>query len=310
MESLQLFDMHTHLSRDTQLEQLIFPKPNVPDAWYWANLDRVVAFMDANHMSHIATMNVMATRAMLESRLRRARAAGRSEAAIAEARVLLREDMRQRVREMNDWSLAAQAREPRIRTYIALDPTLFEDAAVAEVDRCIVLGASGVKLHPNVDEHFPDHPALWAVFERCQDAGIAVLACSGTRPNPDGHVYAAPLAWRPILQTFPRLRLILAHFCDDAWDDRLEMAREFDHLVFDISGGLVDGSNPENPRSALPIEQAVRVFRKVGTERLMWGSDMAFEPMRSVRQILALSLTDLEKERILATNAMRWFGLR
>ncbi len=302
--------MHRHLSRDTQLERLIFPKPGFPDDWYWCNLDRVIAYMDAHHISHVGAMNVMSTRSMLDSRMRRAREAGRSERDIAEARVFLREDMRQRVREMNDWSLAAQAREPRIRTFIALDPTLFEDASVDELERCIALGATGVKIHPASSQHLPDHPALLPVYERCQEAGVAVLACSTPRPNPDGVAYAEPLGWRPVLRAFPRLRLALAHFCDDAWDERLEMAREFPNLWFDISGGLVDAQNPATWRASMLATQAVRVFRKVGVERLMWGSDTVYDPMPSVRQILGLPFTEDEQEQLLSRNAMTFFGLR
>lgn len=304
--------MHTHLSRDLQTERLIFPRLDgreVPDDERWANLDRVVAFMDEHDMSHIATMNVMNTRAMIESRLRRAREAGRSEAAIEEARVLLREDMRHRMREMNDWSLAAQAREPRIRTYIALDPTLFEDESVEELERCIALGATGVKVHPQVHEHFPDHPALRAVLARCEEAGLGVLACSGLRPSADGNAYAAPLLWRPLLRDFPRLRLVLSHLCDAAWRERVAMAHEFPGLMFDIAGGLVDETNPANHRSALAFEDGVRVFREVGVERLMWGSDVTFNPMPSVHQVERLGLSEGEQERILSLNARAFFGV-
>jgi predicted TIM-barrel fold metal-dependent hydrolase len=147
------------------------------------------------------------------------------------------------------------------------------------------------------------------VFERCQEAGIGVLACSGLRPGTDGNVYEAPLGWRSVLQAFPRLRLVLAHLCDDAWDQRLDLAREFPNLAFDVSGGLVDEANPPNWRASLPSKQAVRVFRKIGIDRLMWGSDTAFDPMVNVRQLLALDLTDDEKERILNRNALRFFGL-
>jgi predicted TIM-barrel fold metal-dependent hydrolase len=310
VQSLELFDMHRHLSRNTELEKLIFPKHGFPDDWYWCNLDRVIAYMDAHHISHIGAMNVMSTRAMLDSRMRRAREAGRSEAEIAEARGFLREDMRQRVREMNDWSLEAQAQEPRIRTFIALDPTLFEDGSLEELDRCIALGATGVKLHPGSSQHMPDFAALWPVYERCQEAGVAVLACSTARPEPDGVAYAHPDGWRPVLRAFPHLRLALAHFCDDLWDQRLDLAREFDNLWFDISGGLVDEESPETWRAALPASQAVRVFRKVGVERLMWGSDTVYDPMPSVRQILRLPFTEDEQEALLARNAKIFFGLR
>jgi predicted TIM-barrel fold metal-dependent hydrolase len=60
----------------------------------------------------------------------------------------------------------------------------------------------------------------------------------------------------------------------------------------------------------MPAEEAVRVFRKIGVERVMFGSDGFFsDPMIQAKQIVGLDLTDAEKERILCGNAKEFLRL-
>lgn len=310
----ELFDMHVHLCRDTQQEKLVFPHDGWPDDWYRGSPDRVIPYMDANGISYTATMNVMNTNAMMASRIRRAREQGATDEEIAKARVDLKEDMRERMRQMNDWSLAAHAKEPRILVYACIDPVLFgERAGLEELERVIKLGASGIKLHPSNYEHYPDHPAMMALLKRCEEAGIGVLTDSASRASLNGEHYGAPLGWRPVLKALPHLRFIMAHLCDDMWDDRLELASEFkDNLWFDFSQGLVDDHHPARGHICMPTSQAVRVFRKVGVDRIMWASDGTPHPdgLFGAYQIMALPFTDEEKAKLLAGNAKQFFGVK
>jgi predicted TIM-barrel fold metal-dependent hydrolase len=212
---------------------------------------------------------------------------------------------------MNDWSLEAQAREPRIITYVAIDPVLFGEEAIEELERCVQKGATGVKVHPSNYMHFPDNRNMMPVYERCQELGLGVLSDSRGRDSADGVAYGVPLGWRPVLKTFPHLRFIMAHLCDEMWDDRLDIAKEFhENLWFDMSSGLVDEHHPPSLHGSMRVEQAVRVFRKVGVERIMYGSDGApgGDGLWGAQQIMALPFTDDEKEALLAGNAKRFFG--
>ena len=57
---------------------------------------------------------------------------------------------------------------------------------------------------------------------------------------------------------------------------------------------------------SLAEEDAVRIFRKIGVERIMFGSDFpGIAPQPQLEQILRLPLTDEEKRMILAENARR-----
>ena len=316
MTGPEIIDIHLHLLRDTQQEKTVFPKTGWPDEWYWASPDKVIPYMDARGISHVATMNIIDTNAMVQGRIRRAQAGGASEAEIARARIDLGEDMRQRVRAFNDTMCDAHAREPRIIPYVMIDPVLFGADAIAELDRCIARGAKGVKVHPSICGHFPDHANMLPVYQRLQETGLGVLTDSTARVNADGNAYGAPLNWRPVLKQFPRLKFIMAHLCDEMWDDRLDLSREFkDNLWFDMSGGLVDHHHPAGGHSMMPREQAPRVFRKVGIERIMFGSDgpgggRGEDILEAAGEIMRLNLTDAEKELILAGNARRFLGLK
>ena len=121
-----------------------------------------------------------------------------------------------------------------------------------------------------------------------------------------------PLGWIPVLKAFPHLKFIMAHLPDEMWDDRIDLARQFgDNLWFDMSTGLVDDHHPAGGHACMPMTQAVRVFRKIGTDRIMYGSDgrPGGDALYGARQIMALDFTDDEKEAILSKNAKRFFDL-
>ena len=305
-EFIEIVNMHTHLVRDLQQEKRVYPEPGWPDSWYVGSPDRMIPDMNATGVSYVATMNVMDTPAMVDARIRRARQQGASEDEIAKARLDLREDMRQRVRELNDWSIAAQNAQPRLITYMMIDPILLGETTMDEFERCVALGAKGVKVHPDIYGHHPNHPLMMQIYERCQELGLGVL--SDSRNDEFGR----PLGWIPVLKAFPHLKFIMAHLVDEMWDDRIDLARQFsDNLWFDMSTGFVDAHHPAGGHLSMPMTQAVRVFRKVGTDRIMYGSDgrPGGDALFGVAQVLALDFTDDEKEAILSKNAKRFFEL-
>ena len=310
----EIIDIHVHLCRDTQQEKVVFPKQGWPDDWHWGSPETVIPHMDANGVSHVVTQNVINHGAMTQARLRRAREQGTSDADIEQMKADLAEDMKNRLRDMNDWSLAAHAKEPRIIVFATIDPVLFTpDEAMTELERVIAGGASGVKVHPNIYGHYPDHPIMMQVYERIQAAGLGVLSDSSSRPHADGNQYGLPFGWRPVLKTFPHLKYIQAHLCDDSWDDQIDLSREFkDNLWFDMAGGFVDDHHPPSIHSTLPVIQGVRVFRKVGVERILYGSDAPPAPdgMQGAYQVMTMAFTDDEKEAILSGNAKRFLGLK
>ena len=305
---MRVIDIHAHLCRTPEQERLVFPKKGWPLEWYWANPDRVIPYMDARGISELVTANIMVASAMIGRKLAKLRAGGASDEELRAAEADLKEETKERVRAFNTWACELHKKEPRIIPFALADPVLFEgDEAVAEVDRCVKMGAAGFKMHPNNCQHYPDDPRALGVYDYLSSASLPVLTCSSGRDEPKGHGYGLPSNWRPVFQQFPRIKVILAHFNEGLWDERLELAEEFpDNVWFDISGGLVDDQHPKGSHRELFTDMAPRVYRKVGIERLMFGSDepaSGLDLQDLIWQVIKLDLTDDEKEQILWRNA-------
>ncbi len=316
MAGYDIVDVHIHMCRDAAQEKIVFPKRGWPDEWYWCNPAGITRYMDFNHISHVVTVNMMDTYVMTQARIARL-PKNTSEEELKVTRAQLKEEMIDRVKKFNDWACETHKNNPRVIPFVQIDPILFGDKAIDELNRCIANGARGIKIHPNNCGHKPDHPNMMPVYQRMQEAGLWILTDSTGHGAPrqsdaNGVPFGSPMNWVPVLSTFPKLKFIMAHFCDIMWDDRVDMARQFkDNLWFDISGGLVDSTHPEGGHRAIPVEQATRVFRKVGIERLLYGSDAPpLDPMSTVNQVVALPLTEEEKTQILSGNAKRLLGLK
>lgn len=178
-------------------------------------------------------------------------------------------------------------------------------------------------MHPGMFSFFPDGEDLWPAYEMCQQLGLPVLADSG--PWPASHVlvkfpspvldstaaagmdYGEPEHWCRVAEAFPRLTIILAHLGSAWWDERVELAKKYDNVFFDTSQGFAASDRiPYCSHRSLAEEDAFRIFRKIGVDRIMFGTDfpgLAFQPQ--VEQLLRLPLTDEEKKMILADNAKR-----
>jgi predicted TIM-barrel fold metal-dependent hydrolase len=114
----------------------------------------------------------------------------------------------------NDYMADALQRHPeRLVGFASINPK-FGERAVAEIERCVGLGFSGVgELGPGGNGYDFDDPGFLAVLECAQHYGLPVCIHCG---EPVGHAYAGKdttsLAPIPgIAKRFPGLKLILAH---------------------------------------------------------------------------------------------------
>ena len=184
-------------------------------------------------------------------------------------------------------------------------------------------GAKGVKFHPGMFSFFPTDERYWPVYEKCQELGLPIVSDSGPYPHSPvlasypmpiiekNYVktvdYAEPKNFTGVLEAFPRLTIVLAHLGSAWWDERIELAQKYPNVFFDTSQAFsASDMLPITPRRSLAEEDAVRVMRKVGVDRIMFGSDFCPIPTQpQLEQILRLELTDEEKRLILSENAKR-----
>ena len=228
------------------------------------------------------------------------------------------------MRDMNEWGCGVGHRFPRLLPFIGMSDDLGSPEAMAEeVALRASQGAMGVKMHPGQFSYYANDEAFWPMYAKCQELGLPIMSDSGPwphshlvfmYPNPLGYKlyedlkdYAEPKNWAKVLEAFPKLTVTLAHLGSAWWDERVELAQKYPNVYFDTSQGFsAPDQLPVVGRRSLAEEDVVRIFRKIGVERIMFGTDLPGIPLQpQLEQILRLPFTDEEKRMILSENAKR-----
>lgn len=307
----EVIDVHIHLTRSRAQEKTVFPKPGWPDEWFGANAEGLGPWMESEGLSHLFAVNYIDINRIIDSRLARL-APGSAERAAAEHE--LRGQMTERVRLFNEWICDYCKTESRVTPFVNVDIGVFygdQQAMMDELEARLAQGTRGVKIHPGLSRFYPADEKMFPLYERLQSSGVPVLSDSGPMHHDGYPVYGEPVHFAPVFEQFPRLRFIMAHLPTGYWDERIELARRFPQLHFDISGGFyAPHMRARDGHRSVPLEDAVRFLRTIGVERVMFGSDAPGGDVRSqIRTFMGIDLTDAEKERILAKNARAFMGL-
>lgn len=172
-------------------------------------------------------------------------------------------------------------------------------AALQEVERVAAAGAAWIKLHPNTQDFDVADAAVARVVGKASKCGLPVLfdAYSPWDANQPGKFANLAMA-------VPEARLILAHAHGPSFPQL---------LVYDILARYpwwgrnvwIDISVTAPMLSGSPFaEQFVWVLRRVGIDRVVFGSDYPVDdPLAAVCAITELGFTDAELAAILHDNA-------
>jgi predicted TIM-barrel fold metal-dependent hydrolase len=151
-----------------------------------------------------------------------------------------------------------------------------DEEPLVEAERCVALGARGIKLHPRAQQFRVSDPRLEDVFAFAAEHRLPVLIHAG-RGLPAG--MAEELAH--ISDRHPEASLILAHAAIAEQGRIGELANGHPNIFFDTS-------------TWTPLD-LMALFAKVGPEQVLWASDIPYgDQMISQHMVLRL---------------MRWLGL-
>jgi predicted TIM-barrel fold metal-dependent hydrolase len=162
-------------------------------------------------------------------------------------------------------------------------------------------GVAGIKLHPEYQAFDLDEPRLAATWRACERLGLVVVMHAGEDIGFEPPCHASPAAIRALLSTYPRLKLVAAHF--GGWRQWDEVRR---HLLgapvwFDLAFTF----------GYLPDAEVVEMIRRHGVERVLFGSDAPWsDPALGLAALRRLPFTPAERDAILWDNAAALFGLK
>jgi aminocarboxymuconate-semialdehyde decarboxylase len=216
-------------------------------------------------------------------------------------------------------------------TGMATLPMHHPKLAAEELARAVEdLGLSGAEIATRIGPRNLDDPVLRPFFEAAQDLSAPVFVHS-TRglgadrlaayhlgnlignPTEDA-IAAASLIFGRVLDTYPRLRIYLAHgggscaFLAGRWDRGWEVRPEArEHLPVPPSTYLrrlaFDSLTHGDAQLGFLIEQA-------GASQVMIGTDYPYDMGEPdpVARIVAQAMTDADRDRVLGGNAAAMFG--
>ena len=159
-----------------------------------------------------------------------------------------------------------------------------------EAQRIIDLGLCGVKMHPDT-QCFPiDDPLLYPFYEMMQEKLPVILHMGDCRYD-----YSHPARLRNVLDKFPKLQVIAAHFGGySMYETAFEYLNKTD-CFFDISSSIM----------FMEKGVAENYINRYGAERMLFGSDFPlWDPRDEVKTFLDLDLTQSQKEQIAYKNAL------
>lgn len=209
-----------------------------------------------------------------------------------------------RLQRRNQWTCEVARGRPELVPFVSVDPVMSAEEMRQEVrEKVRDYGARGLKLQYAGQRMFPQDRRLWPAYEVAQELDTAILCHSGVSEG-DSTQFAEPKYFVEVLHHFPRLRLVLAHIGADLYGQARALARAYPQVSFDCSDILCPDIFP------LTDGDLVSLFRDVGTDRVVLGTDFPFYDRRPLlKRLMGLDLSEQEKRRILGENALRIYRL-
>ena len=207
--------------------------------------------------------------------------------------------------ETNDYIMESISRYPRRLVGFCSLPPKAEEAAIAELERCVRGGMRGIgEMRPDFHGlERGDEAVMDNIFEVAKRHRLIVIVHSS---EPVGHEYVGkqkitPDVLEKLIARFPDMTIVCAH-----WGGGLP----FYALMPEVAEAL---KNVFFDSSASPYLYHPEIFRHVaeivGVEKVLFGSDYPImPPSRVTKQLLSLDMGKEAEELILGGNAERLLG--
>lgn len=152
-------------------------------------------------------------------------------------------------------------------------------------------GLLGIKMHPDTQLFNIDDERLFPLYAMAEGK-LPIIFHTGD-PRYD---FSHPARLRRVLDKFPELEVIAAHFGGYSMQDTAYKYLKDTKCYFDISSSLMFMKQGE----------AEHYINAYGAERMLYGTDFPlWDPVVEVKRFLSLQLTDSQFDKISHQNALR-----
>lgn len=161
-------------------------------------------------------------------------------------------------------------------------------------------GAKGIKLHPEFQSADVDSPEMIRILKKAAGLSLMVVLHTGKDIGVPPPVHCTPEQLARALDAVPDVCVVAAHLGGWRMWDQVESCLVGRDLYLDTAF-VADYLAPE---------QYLRIIRKHGAHRVLFGSDSPWEcPAHTLKGLQALGLTKEEMQLITHDNAARLLGI-
>ncbi len=215
--------------------------------------------------------------------------------------------VRSEIVSFNKWNCDLSQQHPELVAFVAADINALPGPLCAEhiTDMIENHVAAGVKLHGAYQDFDMSDERLWPTYQVCQELNVPIIAHSG--PDRDSRGFAEPRAFAKMLDSFPQLRVVIAHLGGGSWVQTLDIAKAYPNTFFDCCEIIAWTQSENGPTE----QQLAQLIRDIGSSRVMMGSDFPWYDLdHSIDRVFSLPILSMEeKERIIGANAVDILGL-
>ena len=185
-------------------------------------------------------------------------------------------------RHINEFILQKVAQEPRFFGFGTVHAAM--ENLMDEVDYIQQKGLRGIKMHPDSQVFDIDDARLLPMYEHIQGKLPVILHMGDRRYD-----YSHPARLRRVLDNFPKLQVIAAHFGAYQIHEQAYQYLKDTDCFFDVSSSLM----------FMDEGVAEGYINQYGTERFVYGSDFPmWDPAQEMERFMRLKLTDEQFEQI------------
>lgn len=198
------------------------------------------------------------------------------------------------VQKGNDFILGSARANECFIPFCSVHPSA--EGMFEELERIVMLGAKGIKIHPDFQRFDIDDPRMIPLYKKMAELKLVVLFHVGDE-NTDA---SSPRRLLNVITAVPELTVIAAHMGGyKAWDEAEEMLYG-SNVYFDTSDALM----------CLSRERVLAQLRKHPIEKILFGSDFPLvSPKTAFSLFDSLPLTEEQKNMIYFENAAKLFGI-
>jgi uncharacterized protein len=199
------------------------------------------------------------------------------------------------VASVNEWAQSVREKHKNMLFFAAIHPGVDDPYSV--VCSLAEKGFPGVKMQPNAGGYYPDSRECFEIYRALKENDMILLTHVGDELKPFEPLYSHPRYFRNVLDSFPDLKIILAHLGGyNTWDD-LDMILGYRNAYFDTAMSCEIGE-----------KEFLGLIERIGIDRVLFGTDFPWYDMNKAVDYTREVLGD-KAERLFSVNPKKLLSL-